>query len=319
MYKERLITKILLPIFTVLLVFVIQIATFLGVSAVVVSNPKTAVSLMLNREVIDIACDETYSLFGKKIESAIDLSNVNKNADEVIEAVYSEEFIKFFLSETIESVLLGDRKYDKDYFEEWLNGINEELNGIGVSESEILKLDEKVTEALEDALKVTSTGSNKVWKAISTFLRGSVLGIVAVCFFISLGVMLVFMGILFLVARNKMLPVKYLGLAMIIANSLKLITDVASLIFLVVTTSKITLLEKLTVAMFKRVYAIDFSVYSILLIIGIILFVLGYRYTKAFKNKCNKPSLYDEVREYEKNKKTEAFEVGNDEKCTISE
>ena len=111
----------------------------------------------------------------------------------------AEEFIKFFLSETIESVLLGDRKYDKDYFEEWLNGINEELNGIGVSESEILKLDEKVAEALEDALKVTSTGSNKVWKAISTFLRGSVLGIVAVCFFISLGVMLVFIGILFLV------------------------------------------------------------------------------------------------------------------------
>lgn len=314
MYKERLITKILLPIFTVLLVVIIQISSFLGISAIVVSNPKTLVSLIINDEVIDIACDETYDLFGKKIESAIDLSSVSKNADEVLEAVYSEDFVKFFLSETIESVLLGDKKYDEEYFDEWLDGINKELSDIGLPESEIHKLGERVTQTLEDTLKLTTSGSNKVWKYISTFLRGSVLGVVALCFFISLGIMLILLGILFFVAKNKMLPVKYLGLAMIIANGLKLVTDISTFILLIISTSKISFLQNLTIAMFKRVYTIDLIIYVVLLCIGIALFIVGYKFTKSFKKKAHNASLYDEVREYEETKNRDALDAPKEEK-----
>lgn len=319
MYKERLLTKILLPIFSVILVIVIQLASFLGSAVIIVSNPRLLVSQIINEDVIDIVCEETYQLFGKKIESAIDLSSISEDADEIVDAIYSKDFVKFFLSESIEATLLGDKNYDKKFFKSWLEGINDKLNDLGMSDNDIEKLDEKITDTLKDALNKTSSGSNRVWKIIQKFLQGTVLAFVGICFLISLGIMVILLGILFLVAKNKMLVVKYFGLSMIISYSIRFISSLFTFISMKIVSSNRVILEIVLSALFTRAFFIDLLVNFLLLGLGILIFIIGMNKSKLYKVKHMKKDLYSEVREYEEMKRIESLsEMNSDELDEIS-
>lgn len=299
MFKERLATKILLPIFTVIMSFCILAAIPLAGLRYIYANPAVIIDTVVNEEVIDgitdIVIDELDENEILDILENNDL-DIDIDSDEFLEVIYNKDFVKFAVNEMVEAALLGDTDYDEDKLDEWIDDIEDYLEDCGVDKKIMKEYDETIIDSFEDTLDEMAEDSEELSDEFENAFGNNFLMIINRNLLVSSCSVLVMLVILFIVAKNKLLPIKYFGIALSIAD-VCLLSAAAFINYVLVVGSEQTEMDELLKSMLGTLFNYCYIVLGVILVIGVLCIVLGsvfaYLYVKSVNEQAETDSVYD--------------------------
>lgn len=299
MFKERLAAKILLPLFTVFMVFALINVSLFGSMKFLISNPDAIIDMILSDKLIDKLYDELEDeVFSTEIDGFPE--DIDMDPEEVYEEIFDKDLVKFLLQETFEAELSGDTKLDEDYLEDWIDDKEDILKDLDFSKSDIKEFKEFFVEQIEDSLEEASENDSIREELEDTF--GDFDRIVSINLYVSIAFIVVMLVVLFLVAKNKFAPIRNFGIALIISESISLLA-VLGLYGLFSYAAQEAEIEdgfdEIIIGFFNRAALTFGSVFAVLLVVGIILTVVGAILASRFVRKQNE--------EYE-----EEYHVGQD-------
>lgn len=299
MFKERLATKILLPIFTVIMSFCLLAAIPLGCLRYVFANPAVIIDTVINDDVIDgitdIVMDE---LDENEILDILDNNDldIDFDSDEFLEVVYNKDFVKFAVNEMIEAALLGDKDYDEDKLEDWIDEIEDYLEDCGVDKKLMKEYDDKIIDSFEDTLDEMAEESEDLSDEFESAFGTEFLMIINRNLFVSCCSVLIMLVVLFIVAKNKILPIKYFGIALSIADAC-LLTAAAFINYIFIGGIASSEYDQLIESMLRTFFNYCYIVLGVILVIGVLCIVFGsvfaYLYVKSVNEQTDNDVGYD--------------------------
>lgn len=307
MFKERLATKILLPIFTVCMVFALFGVFFWGTLGFVFNNPKFIVKTMLT----DKVSDKFYDTVVDDMDFDTDLyipESLDMDQEELFEEIFDKDVVRFLAGETLEAVFTGDSDFDEDYIEDWIDDKDDIFDEYDISKSEMKEFKKEMIDQISTSLDEIAEESEEQRENFEDEFGIGFVGQVnayLISCAVSIGVMLV---ILFLVARNKFLPIRNFGISLTISSGITLgIIGLFYALFMSMNPSDE--MEEIVLEIFNGLFGKFMIIYAGLLLIGIALIVVGAilanKYLKA------KRAKYDEDSEYFDNSDSSEFGMTN--------
>jgi len=206
--KESTTATVLRILFTIGMVITLGISTIAGALNLTVFNTKNWEKFYHEKKVVEAFHDEFDDSFDElNLEYGIHI-----DAED-----FAEETYDFIIPEYIEMLRDGDTELDDDRYDEYFDeNIGEILEDeFDLPKSEIKDLKKDFREELEDKMEATADDMGDTLDSIFAFRDGCTATAI-VCFVITLALF----GILLPLHKNKYTPLRNLGIATIISQSL---------------------------------------------------------------------------------------------------
>lgn len=288
MFRERLVAKIFLPIFTVFMVFSIFIFGIFSYLRLVVVDVDFLKDSVINNSQIDDVYDE---IVDDILENSFyeDYGLEYSEAERVFKEFFDKEFVSFVLDETMDALINGDTEIDEEYIDDWIDDNEDILEELGLDRHEIVELKEHVTEVLEVVVEDSAEEQVDLFGELEESLGMSVVNFTNTVMLYSGVVTLVMLGLLFLMCRNKFAPIRNFGISLTVADSLLIVmVIVVWMVFQEIAYGDS--IGEFAFAIFENYFNVAIIPLGSCLVLGILLIVLGAilgsRYVK-YKNSEN--------------------------------
>lgn len=297
MFRERTAAKILLPIFTVLMVFSLMVLGFFTYLRFVVIDLDFLKKSIVENVEIDDVYDELVDeiLDNESVYEEFDLDY--KEAEKVFKQLFDKEFVSFALDETFDAFINGDAEIDEEYIEEWIDDNEDLLKEYGFTRSDVNEFKDHVIEVFEDVVDDASEERVYVFDEIEDAIGMKLKELTDRGIMYSGIFTLVLLIVLFLVCKNKLAPVRNFGISLTIADSI-LLGFIGIVWLLFQEFSYKSSLDEFVFSIFFQYFKIALMPLIIALITGIVLIVigaiLGRSYVKQFNNQSDLDSTEDE-------------------------
>lgn len=288
MFRERLAAKILLPIFTVLMVIAMLYFNMFAFLKLIL-NPTFINKVILSDKVVDLIYEEAVE---KVIENGLKENKYNfpEDVDEDdIKELFDKDLVRFIMSETIEAAFTGDTDYDDDYIDEWIEDKEDILEDFDLSKSEIKDFKKSVNKVMEDTLEKVGEESSSSREDLYSSFDAQISGVLNSYIIVSAVFIIIMMVVLIIVFRNKFTPIRNFGISGTIASciSLAFVGLVALIIYASIQSSSDETMD-FFVEIANNIVLYAVVILVVLLFVSIALIVVGQILAKKYIKNYNK-------------------------------